>query len=639
MGLHLGKGLSQETLTHPSGVMVILVLVRLAHWLRTRGRELSAERIVSELRATLLLAAVLSWAAGFWAITLMSSEAPEQQDLVILFASLGAVGAAFGLSSFPMAGRLPLILFALPFSAALGLSPKPAHWAVGLSLTLISLLSLRMLKVQDRGLVELVRSRSAIESGRERARVAEQAALREHELVKRVANTDSLTGLANRRAFLAALEARLGAGSRKDFAIALLDLDGFKPINDIFGHATGDALLAEVAARLRQICGNRNLVARVGGDEFGMIISTSRPARAMAIISRVSEVLGRPYCLDGREFRISACGGVVAVCPAKSDLTTTLRNGDIALYKAKEGGRGRIALFTSELERANLRRIELERALQDSSAHEQIAPVFQPILDLRTGELLAFEALARWHHPQLGDISPSEFIPIAEQNSLIEQVNQILLAKAGCEVERWPSPICLSFNLSAVEICSPNSADRLLAILESCNLDPSRVWFEVTETALLADFSTARTNLEKLREAGSRIALDDFGAGYASISYLREIAFDAVKLDGTLITGAVGSPRASQLLKGVLELCASLEVACVAEHIETEQQMELLVSLGCQVGQGFALSPPVDASIAAAFASGITTHGGSKNRLGLVLSRQRTNARRIPTTATSDLAA
>ena len=597
LGLNVGRGFSTETLTHPANIFVALIVVRLVHWMRTRNRALAPERIVTELRLTLVLAGILSWAAGFWAINLVLSEPPEQQELIILFASLGAVGAAYGLHGFPTAGRLPLILFALPFSVALCLSPDPAQFAVGISLGLIALLSLRLLRLQDEGLVELVRSRSIVESEREN--------------VRRTANTDSLTGLANRRAFLAALEHRLERPRAAPLGVVLVDLDGFKPINDIFGHATGDALLADVAERMRAIAADAVTVARIGGDEFGIIADGSDEATLLGIARRLSQSLGRPYRLNGREFRISACCGAVVILPGACDVTTTLRNGDVALYHAKEQGRGCVALFTPELERATRRKIEIERVLRNPAALRALTPVFQPVFDLQRSRLVAFEALARWRHPRLGEIPPAEFVPLAEQNGLVEELSEILLAKAVREVARWPAPIWLSFNLSAVQICSPRSAGRILKILTKHGLDPARVWFEVTETALLADLATAHDNLDRLRAAGARIALDDFGAGHASISYLRQIDFDAVKLDGSLVTGAVDSKRAEQLLKGVLELCRSIGVPCVAEHIESDAQLRLLVALGCEGGQGRALSPPVDARTAAGLAHGLA--GGGKD--------------------------
>ena len=598
LGFHLGTGPSIETLTHPINILLLLVVARLVYWLRNRNRELPPEGMLRELKRTLLLAAFFSAAGGFWAVSLLIDGAPLQHDLLILFASLAAFGCSYGLSSFPTAARMPMLLFALPFSVAVALSPNPAHLGVGVSLVLIGLLTLRLLNLQNKGFVALVESRSAIESERERARRAEAAALAEKALVRRIADTDSLTSLANRRAFLAALEARLGRRSGRPFAVALIDLDGFKPINDTFGHAAGDAVLVEVAARLRAAGGRRALPARIGGDEFALIFPAADEAAALAVGERLGRALGRPYRIDGREFRLSACCGLVLRQPGQGDVTDALHCGDAALYSGKQAGRGCVALFTPELERASQRRVAIERALRAPGIDRDIGLAFQPIFDLKSGAIRSFEALARWHHPELGPIGPSEFIPITEQINVIEEIGDALLAKAAREAASWPAAVHLSFNLSAVQLCSASSAPRILAIVERAGLAAERLRVEVTETALLADFETARLNLDALRAAGARIVLDDFGAGFASISYLREIRFDAIKLDGALVTGAGRSPAGARLLKGVLDLCASLNVPCVGEHVETEEQLALLRRLGCRDGQGFALSRPLDAEAA-----------------------------------------
>lgn len=602
VGLALTSGPSVAKLTHPANLLIALILVRLVHWLRTRRRELPPARIVRELRKTLFLAAAFSLAAGFWASRLLIDGAPQQQELVILFASLASIGCAYGLSSFPAAARLPLLLFALPFSAVLAASPNPAHVGVGISLALITLLILRLVNLQNQGFVELVRSRSEIEIERERAQRAEQAALSEKARVKQVAESDSLTGIANRRAFLAALEARLAEAGAPDFTLALIDLDGFKPINDTFGHAAGDALLVEVSARLQRETGAGTLVARIGGDEFALLLPLGDEPAAVAMGEQICKLIGQPFRIEAREFRISACCGLVLLAPGGCDVTTALVRGDAALYHGKQRGRGCVALFTPALERAAQRRSAIERALRDPKMLGEIAVVYQPIFDLESGTLSAFEALARWSHPDLGPIAPSEFIPIIEQINVIETLSGTLLRRAAAEAVGWAETIRLSFNLSAVELCSPSSAERLLAIAAGEDLDPGRLQFEVTETALLADFEAGRVNLDRLRAAGARIVLDDFGAGYASVAYLRELCFDAIKLDGSLITRAVESPAALRLLKGVLSLCAALEVPCIAEHIERPEQLALLRRLGCRSGQGYALSPPVEAAAALAAA-------------------------------------
>ena len=326
------------------------------------------------------------------------------------------------------------------------------------------------------------------------------------------------------------------------------------------------------------------------------------------------EVLGQPYRVRTREFHISACCGLALLRPGAWDVTSALHCGDAALYSGKQKGRGSVALFNPEMERANERRAAIERALRAPDVQSEFTLVYQPIFDLESRAIRSFEALARWQHPELGPIAPSEFIPITEQINVIEEISEALLAGAAGEAASWPASVHLSFNLSAVQLCSGTSARRILDILGEHRLDPERLHVEVTETALLADFETARANLDRLRAAGARIVLDDFGAGFASISYLREMHFDAIKLDGSLVTDEAGPAPALRLLKGVLDLCASLNVPCVAEHIETAGQLALLRRLGCRDGQGYALSPPVDAAAArelAAATAGLASRAAS----------------------------
>ena len=415
-----------------------------------------------------------------------------------------------------------------------------------------------------------------------------------------------LTGLANRRAFLRTLGRRTRAlqrGKAEPFALAMVDLDGFKPINDTFGHATGDAVLEEVGVRLAAASGTA-LIARTGGDEFALLLPDASEAEGAAVTaSAICAALQRPFVVDRREFRISGCCGVALLARGDCDVTQALIRADTALYSAKQKGRAGIAVFSAEMDEINRRRVRIEKALRDRDQRDSIGLLFQPIRDLATGELRAFEALARWEHPELGTVSPAEFIPIAEHISVIERLSDQLLAKAAEEARSWAAPIRLSFNLSAVQLCSAGASEEILAILERIGFTPRRLQVEVTETALLADFAVARDNLKILRAAGTRILLDDFGAGHASISYLREMQFDGIKLDGTLIASIADSLRARRLLKGVLDLCAAMALPCVAEHIECEEQRDLLRELGCRDGQGYLLAAPLSAAEAAELAS------------------------------------
>jgi diguanylate cyclase (GGDEF)-like protein len=547
-----------------------------------------------------------------WSIRLFLEGSLDQQRLAVLFGTLTAMGCAYGLSSFPSAARIPLALIALPIALLLIVTGSLYHIAVGLSLGSVTLLILRLVTLHNIGFTRLVESRSQIAVERARARQAEALAVHEKARANAVAETDHLTGLPNRRSIMAALDALrdVGGSEKGQFALALLDLDGFKPINDTYGHSTGDTVLCEVGSRLQAAVGRMAVVGRMGGDEFAMLLSVCDDAEmAMGMADRACAALQCPFVVGGRRFRLSACCGV-AMLEDSADALRALMAADTALYAAKADGRGKVALFSPAMEQKHSRRAAIEAALREEATYGNIRLFYQPIFDLQSGALRSFEALARWTCPILGDVSPGEFIPIAEQSGAIAELGEKLFVQAIAEAKTWPDSICLSFNLSAVQLCSLDSSEKLLAALRDHGMDPRRLKIEVTETALLMDFELARANLDVLRREGVRVVLDDFGAGHASIAYLREIRFDAIKLDGSLLASVAVSRSGQQLLKGVLDLCASLGTSCVAECIETKDQLELLRQLNCRAGQGFLLGKPLPPADARAFAaSRIVEHG------------------------------
>jgi diguanylate cyclase (GGDEF)-like protein len=607
LGLHLATGGELDRLYSPSTLLVGLVLVRLGHWLRARNRSLTPERMLRELSRTWCYALAVSLGFCIWALSLIHGANADHDGHVILFGTLAAVGCAYGLSSFPSAARLPLVFLALPLALRLVLAGDVAHVGMGVSIGVVILLILRLLDLHNKGFNELVESRSEICLERERARKAERLAKAEKAKTKLIADTDPLTGLANRRAFLRALGRKAVSLSRTrgSFTLAMVDLDGFKPINDTFGHATGDRVLEGIGARLAAAAGDGEgvLIARTGGDEFALLLPrVSSSAAASSAGAAICSALQEPFLVDGREFRISGCCGLTVLTADNCDVQEALIQADTALYRAKDLGRAGVAVFTREMHEIHRRRTAIEKALRLPQTQDRIGLVFQPITDLATGELRALEALARWNDEQLGRIAPDQFIPIAEQIHLIEQISDKLLAKGAAEASRWAQSVKLSFNVSAVQLCTAGASTRILATIGEAGMAPERLQVEVTETALLADFEAARANLKALRAAGARIVLDDFGAGHASISYLREMQFDGIKLDGALVSTAADSLRGRRLLKGVLDLCAAMGLPSVAEHIETEEQLALLRELGCREGQGFLLSPPLHAEAAAALA-------------------------------------
>ena len=311
----------------------------------------------------------------------------------------------------------------------------------------------------------------------------------------------------------------------------------------------------------------------------------------------------------------ACCGFSFAARGGQASPSRVMADADLALYEAKDSATEPVSIFETRMEAPRRRRLHIERALQAGGLGDQLHLRFQPIVNLADGSILAHEALARWTDPRLGPVSPAEFVPIAERLHLIDDINDCLMTMAFNEARRWPERIKLAFNLSAVQLCTSGSAAKIIEGLNAASLAPARLQVEVTETALLADFETARLNLSVLRTAGVTIVLDDFGAGFASIGYLRELKFDQIKLDGALVTAARDSNDGKRLLSAVIKLCDILGVMSVAEHVESEDLLLLLKDMGCSAGQGFWLHKPLLA------AQVRQLHDRADPRLGMILHR------------------
>jgi diguanylate cyclase (GGDEF)-like protein len=508
---------------------------------------------------------------------------------VMLFGGLTAIGVAYGLTSLPAAARIPLILIIVPISVLALLSTEAKVAAAAFGLVVVAALTMRLLISQSRRFTYVVSSRSAIERERELVKDAHQEAVV-------AATTDFLTGLPNRRAFVAALDMiAVEDGPESSFAVAILDLDRFKIANDTFGHGAGDQLLREVAARLLRTVGKSGLVARLGGDEFGILLpDVGRAKDARSFGRKILEGVNGPVFIEGRQLVASACCGL-AVSRRRENKSPSriMADADLALYQAKEDPAGKLAVFEHRMEAPRRRRAQIEAALSSPDDRGEFDLVFQPIFDLRTGAVIAHEALARWNHPELGAVPPSEFVPIAERLNVIDDINGQLMAMAFVTAREWEPGIKLSFNLSAIQLCSTGTAKAVLLALKSAGLGAERLQVEVTETALLADFERARESLTELRSAGATIVLDDFGAGYASIGYLRELRFDQIKLDGGIVTAAQHGIDGKRLLRAVIGLCDILGVSTIAEHVESPDLLKLVIDLGCSCAQGYWLMPPV----------------------------------------------
>jgi diguanylate cyclase (GGDEF)-like protein len=564
-------------------------LFRIAQWFSPAGSA-THQAMLARIRQTGWFAAAICLLVCVRCMQLLQSGDPASHMAVLLFGGLTAIGVAYGLTALPVAGRIPLLLIALPLAGtALVSHDRQFVWAA-FSLVVVAVLTLRLLVVHNRHFVDVVRSRSSIALERELAREAHHEAMV-------AATTDFLTGLPNRRAFVAALEGMIEKdGGGHSFGVAILDLDRFKNINDTFGHAAGDQVLQEFAARLMKATPGHALVARLGGDEFGILLSeVQHEMDAQLVGAQILHELNGPATIDKRRIELSACCGFgISRQGEDRSPSRVLADADLALYQAKDHS-SRVSVFEKGMEAPRRRRAELERVLQSPGIEDKLALVFQPIVDLASGRIIAHEALARLTDPELGEVSPAEFVPIAERLHVIGGISDHLMAKAFAEARGWAPGIRLSFNLSALQLCSGGSAQVILGALDEAGLEAGRLQVEVTETALLADLGRAKANLAELRAAGVTIVLDDFGAGFASIGYLRELRFDQIKLDGSLVTAAQFSSDGERLLRAVIGLCLVLGVETVAEHIESEELVGLVKRLGCTAGQGFWLQRPVPA--------------------------------------------
>lgn len=412
------------------------------------------------------------------------------------------------------------------------------------------------------------------------------------------AATDGLTGLPNRARFVERVQKLLAerADDPAPFTLVRVGMDGFKPVNDLYGHDAGDSILHQAGLRLRAVTEGRGLAARWSGDEFAVLFPmVFRKEDAQTHGAMLTEILAAPYDLGDRTVRLSASCGIGLYEDADETAEDLVRKADSALYHARRRGAGRTVVFTRDLEEAVRTQTRIEQALRRAVSAGEVEPFFQPIVDLKSGETIGFECLARWTDKDLGFVSPVVFIPIAEETGIIEPLTQLLLRKATLAARGWPSHLFLSFNLSPVQLEDRNTGKRVLKILESAKFDPARLEIEITETGVMTDPASAESIVTDLREAGVRVSLDDFGTGQSSLGRLRDFKFDKLKIDRAFISSLLDDRPSEHIIKAILAMCEGLGIATVAEGIEELGQAERLIEYGCSGGQGYYYGKPVDA--------------------------------------------
>lgn len=416
---------------------------------------------------------------------------------------------------------------------------------------------------------------------------------RNEDRITYMARHDALTDLPNRLALHEIGNAMLGQPMPgRSLAVLCLDLDRFKPVNDGFGHATGDRLLRCVAQRVQRLVREGATVARIGGDEFVVLHRVKALADAEALARRLIAAVSAPYEFDGLRVEIGMSAGIVLSSRDDGDVTQLLQNADLALYQAKSDGRGTYRVFEPQMDESARARLNLERELREALTNGRFEVHYQPLVKLSSNDVMGLEALVRWRHAERGLVSPAVFIPIAEETGLIVPLGEWVLRKACQDAARWPRHVRVAVNVSAHQLRQRNFVTMVLSALSESGLDPRRLELEITESVLLDDSDANLETLHALRSYGIRIAMDDFGTGYSSISYLRRFPFDKIKIDRSFVREIGEKPEAVAIIRAIIGLGQSLNMTTLVEGIETDLQRSAVLTEGAHEMQGFLFSPP-----------------------------------------------
>ncbi|GJD52355.1 hypothetical protein OPKNFCMD_5120 [Methylobacterium crusticola] len=601
-------GVAPDAITiYPLAGLLLLCGVRLAVWIRRGDEPVSDAQAAACLRTTTRLAVLL--AAGFlsWGLSLASYGDAFAQVHALFYIATTMIACVFCLMHLRIAALSVAAIVIVPFSLCYVGSGHAVLTAIALNLLIVGGVMVFVVIGYSSDFTRLIGQRAELERlSRENLRLA---------------NIDLLTGLPNRRSFFASLDRATAEGHPDGppgpvpaFIVGMVDLDGFKPVNDTHGHVAGDAVLRETARRLAAVAREGDVVARLGGDEFGLILRCTTDAAAIEGRGEsLRAALAAPFDLpNGARTQIEASIGFAIFPEAGRAAAVLIERADYALYYAKAHRRGAAILFTEEHETRLRTQSVIEQALRHADLDGEFSLMFQPLVDVATGRTVAFEALARWTSPALGPVSPAVFIPIAERSGQINRITEVLLAKALAAVHAWPDPVALSFNLSMADIASPQAVARVVAIIRDSGVPPRRIDLEATETALIRDFAQAQGVLAALKALGVGIALDDFGTGFSSLSYVHRLPIDKLKIDRSFTSEVVHDQACRDIVKSIIDLSRNLKLACVVEGIETEEQARLLESLGCFIMQGYHFHRPMGFSDTLRYLEGQSTSAGPR---------------------------
>ena len=418
-----------------------------------------------------------------------------------------------------------------------------------------------------------------------------------------LAERDGLTGLANRKALRERLQERLAAAARSGQATAVLyvDLDRFKSVNDTLGHPVGDALLRKVAERFKSALREGDLVARIGGDEFAVVQSYApQPVAATALATRLVDLIGRAYAVEGHMLHIGASVGVAIAPDDGYEPNVLLKNADLALYRAKAEGRGCYRFFEPGMDERMQERRSMETDLRRALALKQLNLMYQPQFDLASNAIVGFEALIRWHHPVRGIVPPADFIPLAEEIGVINAIGEWVLRMACKQAAAWPVPVTIAINLSPTQFRGGKLLETVVSALAQSQLQPERLELEITEGALLDNTDTTLELLNRVRALGVAVSMDDFGTGYSSLGYLQKFPFDKIKIDQCFVRDIDVHADRRAIIRAVNSLATTLGMKTIAEGVETEAELACIRAEGCDEVQGFLTGRPMSADAALA---------------------------------------
>ncbi|MDR6789821.1 diguanylate cyclase (GGDEF)-like protein [Sphingomonas sp. BE138] len=574
-----------------SGTVVPVALlafssVRLVYWgLRARRTATpspaSARR---QLRVVTMLGVLLAIAYVVWALTMLGHGSAAQRAHVMIYLTTTSIGCIFCLAALPQAA-LPVGLIVIPsFIGACLLRQDVMYSVIAINVALVLTVLLRVLFNGFDYFRQQVTSQTRLKRQHDEL-------IRLNQENERLARTDTLTGLPNRRRFQDDLAELVDSGAAGPFAVGLLDLDRFKPVNDTFGHHVGDILLIQLADRMRALLHGGTCFYRLGGDEFGLLVSGDA-RMAGAVGARLCQALEEPFVIGELTLAVGGSLGIAMFPDAGHAATELFDRADYALYHAKRVQGGGMCVFTHDLESAIRRDRAIEAALQACVFDDELRLYGQPIVAPRTGRVEAIELLARWHSPLLGEVAPTDFITVAERSTLIHGITLSVFRKGLAIAPLLPDEVALSFNISACDLHSPATFAAIEHDLLASGIAPSRIWFEVTETAVMRDPAAAARMLERLRRMGMKIALDDFGTGHSSLSNLHQLPLDKVKIDRSFIND-LQAQRGWAVVEAVVGLCRALSLECVAEGVQSAEQLETLLRMGCEHVQGFLFAEPL----------------------------------------------